>query len=130
MRVATHIVIAATAVAVSAAAPAASSGNITKLYEAAARGAVCLDGTPAAFYYAPGDPERFYVHQEGGGWCYQNDDCLSRSKTRLGSSSSYAPSMGFNGGYFSNDPSINPLMASWSKIFLPYVMRRGRARML
>lgn len=28
--------------------------------------------------------------------------------------------MAFKVGYFSNDPTVNPLMATWSKVFLPY----------
>ncbi len=32
--------------------------------------ALCLDGTPAAYYIsAGGDPKKIYLEFEGGGWC-------------------------------------------------------------
>lgn len=110
-------------------APAALGGalpnqifNITYLTAAAAReGAVCLDGSPAAYYFFKGaKASSFYLHQQGGGWCSSDADCLSRSKTALGSSKGYAPQMQENTGYFSPDPAVNPLMHDWSKVFLPY----------
>lgn len=34
--------------------------------EAASQGAVCLDGSPAAFYFFQGaEPTKFYLHQQG-----------------------------------------------------------------
>ncbi len=34
--------------------------------EAATQGAVCLDGSPAAFYFYQGtEPTKFYLHQQG-----------------------------------------------------------------
>lgn len=54
------------------------------------------------------------------GWCGSDDDCLGRSKTALGSSKSYAPTRRFTGGYFSSDPTQNPLMWNWTKAYLPY----------
>jgi hypothetical protein len=89
--------------------------------EAAATGAVCLDGSPAAYYFrAEAESTKFYIHQEGGGWCSSDEDCGSRSKTALGSSKGYAASMNLGGGYFSNDPTVSPMMFNWTKIFLPY----------
>ena len=38
---------------------------------AAAYGALCLDGSPAGYYLRPGDPRRWVVIFEGGGWCYR-----------------------------------------------------------
>jgi hypothetical protein len=111
----------------SAAAAAAASAptqvfHVTFLTEAAARdGAVCLDGSPAAYYFFQGAKSTsYYIHQEGGGWCNSDEDCLSRSKTALGSSKSYAATISQTTGYFSPDPAINPLMHDWSKIYLPY----------
>lgn len=86
-------------------------------------GARCLDGSPAGYYYRPGNgngAKKWYIHHEGGGWCTSLDDCLGRSKTGLGSSASYAPSAGLGGGYFSQDPAVNPMMANWNSVYLKY----------
>lgn len=84
-------------------------------------GAVCLDGSPAALYVAPNtETHKVYVHQEGGGWCGPGNDCLHRSTTPLGSSTTYPPTMDFNGGYLSSDPGQNPLM--WVRIRDPLVI--------
>jgi O-palmitoleoyl-L-serine hydrolase len=84
-------------------------------------GAVCLDGSPAAYYIRKeAETTKFYVHQEGGGWCSSDEDCLSRSHGSLGSSKGYAAVKDLGSGYFSNDPDISPLMYNWTKIYLPY----------
>lgn len=96
--------------------------NITFLRDAAAAtGAVCLDGSPPAFYFAPGpEATKFYIHQEGGGWCAPGLNCLQRAATPLGSSKNYSETMVFQGGYLSNDPRQNPLMHNWSMAYLKY----------
>lgn len=112
--------------------------------EAAEDGAVCLDGTPSAYYFRPGNgtgankvglvpvlvmaaavapPARspryyilftrlpkFYIHHQGGGWCESLDSCLGRSKTDLGSSKNYPATASLGSGYFSSDPTVNPMM--------------------
>ena len=80
---------------------------------AAATGAVCLDGSPGAYYHVPGTGDgknKWYVYHQGGGWCESMDDCLSRSKGGLGSSTKYPAEANIDGGYFSSDPKQNPLM--------------------
>ena len=53
----------------------------------------CLDGTSPAYYIRPGaETTKWYVHHEGGGWCYNEADCVSRSKGDLGSSKGYPAS--------------------------------------
>ena len=49
-------------------------------------GAACLDGSPYAFYIVPGSSASFSIGIHGGGWCYDEIDCLERSKTALGTS--------------------------------------------
>jgi hypothetical protein len=97
-----------------------------------ADGAVCLDGSPGAFYFRPastGGEQKFYVHFEGGGWCTDLASCASRSQTLLGSSLMYPDRMVpyqdrgyFNTSvaYFSADPAINPQMYNWNSVFLRY----------
>merc|ERR1719201_566151 len=99
--------------------------NITLLTDAAKElGAVCLDGSPAAYYHQPGTGEganKWYVHHQGGGWCESLDDCLSRSKGQLGSSKSYPKTVnGLGGGYFDSNCDSNPLMCTWNKVMMRY----------
>ena len=101
--------------------------------------AVCLDGTPAAYYWLGGaNATRFVSHFQGGAWCGGVADCASRANGSLGSSSAAfwprsvacppggggAPMMcnwdGGNGGLFSADPAVNPQLASWNKVYFPY----------
>lgn len=90
---------------------------------AASTGAVCLDGTPAAYYLEKGSGDginKWYIHHEGGSWCESLDDCLGRSKTDLGSSKAYPERRTLYGGYFSRDARENPLMHNWNMVFMTY----------
>jgi len=88
--------------------------------------ALCLDGSPAAYYVSKdGDPKKIYLQFEGGGWCtgYDSinqtlDDCLSRTKTGQGSSTSYAPSYQFNDGVLSVNNQNN--FKDWTRVLLKY----------
>eukprot|EP00854_Cymbomonas_tetramitiformis_P007035 gene7035-8391_t len=64
---------------------------------ARAKGAVCLDGSPGAFYWGRAlDPTlatSWVIFFEGGGWCYSEADCANRARTDLGSSVSYPPTI-------------------------------------
>ncbi|CAJ1358422.1 unnamed protein product [Effrenium voratum] len=102
---------------------ASTKGTKVLLTEAAADGAVCLDGSAPAYYIAPGSGDganKWYIHHQGGGWCESLDDCLGRSKTALGSSSGYPETMELSSGYFSNSSSVNPLMYNWNKVHMSY----------
>ena len=61
---------------------------------AESKGAVCLDGSPAAYYLRqpsiapPAGSTPWVVFMEGGGWCLESS-CLSRAGTDLGSSTKY-----------------------------------------
>ena len=75
--------------------PPATARNWTKVIMTEAvdtHGARCLDGGPGGFYISPpaaatSDPNaRWLVFHQGGGWCGSPENCLSRSKTALGSS--------------------------------------------
>mmetsp|Transcript_36011 Transcript_36011/g.108183 ORF Transcript_36011/g.108183 Transcript_36011/m.108183 type:complete len:397 (+) Transcript_36011:38-1228(+) len=86
-------------------------------------GAVCLDGTPGAYYHLAGTgsgAKKWYIHHQGGGWCESLDDCLGRSKTQLGSSKQYPPAANLGGGYFSTDPTQNPMMYNWNHVLMRY----------
>lgn len=59
------------------------------------------------------------MHMEGGGWCYNEDACLQRSKTDLGSSKNWQPKTELS-GFLSDDPHFNPIFYNWNVIFLMY----------
>jgi len=56
----------------------------------------CLDGSKYGFYFNPSTTgsTKWTISIEGGGWCYDEQECFSRSKMKLGSSTSWAPSAG------------------------------------
>ena len=74
-------------------------GNWTRVFLAAAKattGAVCIDGSPAAYYVrtanAAGiksDPKKWVLFMEGGGWASSLPEAVSRMRTDLGSSKGY-----------------------------------------
>lgn len=93
-------------------------------------GALCLDGSPGGYYWSPGtgvNASRWIVHMEGGAWCLDQADCLKRSKSAIGSSSSWKPTMngvpGMDGGangMLSSDATVNPDFYDWTKVHLNY----------
>lgn len=63
--------------------------NISILTEAVKSGAVCLDGSPPAYFLDRGSGEgadNWVVFFEGGGWCNSDASCLARASTAYGSS--------------------------------------------
>lgn len=87
-------------------------------------GAVCLDGSPPAYYLREGRGDgqtKWFVFFEGGGWCYDPKQCWLRSKTILGSSKDYPASidklMKF---YLSSSKRANPLMYNWNTVYVRY----------
>lgn len=70
----------------------------------------CLDGSPGGFYWRRGDPDRFLVVLNGGGWCYDLEDCFDRSKTSLGTSTKWTSTIegdGISNGDLSGNPFAN-----------------------
>lgn len=72
--------------------------------------ALCLDGSPGAYYISKGEaPERVLIVFEGGGWCGNRDlsstteSCYQRSKGRLGSSIDYPVTLNVSQGILSNN---------------------------
>ena len=70
--------------------------------------AACLDGTAPLYYHEPGTgsgADKWYIHHEGGGWCYNLADCAGRAKGALGSTdpkkSKDGPTSNLGGGYCS-----------------------------
>lgn len=79
-----------------------------RLVRVANPGAVCLDGSPGVFYWHPAtDPKHandWILSFKGDGWCFDEQDCLGRSKTGFGGSDFLANvTNGWNGGVLSGD---------------------------
>ena len=92
--------------------------------------ALCLDGTPGAYYIGEGsgaNKTKFIVYFEGGGWCGGTtlantvESCYSRSDGALGSSKSYSSTMDVtNFGILSGDAEHNPGFWDWTRVYLKY----------
>ncbi|RAL47409.1 hypothetical protein DM860_013374 [Cuscuta australis] len=87
-----------------------------------ARGAVCLDGSPPAYHLDPGHDSginNWLIQLEGGGWCNNETTCLSRKKTRLGSSLYMGKQLAFS-GLLGNNPLLNPDFYNWNRVKIRY----------
>ncbi|CAM6089096.1 unnamed protein product [Calypogeia fissa] len=96
--------------------------NISIVERALEIGAVCLDGSPPAYFLDRGSGEgasKWLVFHEGGSWCQNADDCLERSYTELGSSTMMPPRE-WLGGILSSSPIDNPDFYNWNRVFLKY----------
>ena len=59
------------------------------------------------------------LHLEGGGWCYDENLCVERSETQLGSSKHWGTFMTFS-GFLSRNPEVNPDFYNWNVVFIKY----------
>jgi hypothetical protein len=99
--------------------------------------AVCLDGSPGAFYYSPSKPDSasadtWVIFLEGGGWCFSETDCSSRaadtSFLSLGSTSGLAKFPNHNPRYqqsiysppSSQNCDANPVFCEAHHVYLVY----------
>lgn len=81
----------------------------------------CIDGSPAAYYIAANSSStKWVVWLEGGGLCESLQNCQHRAATAFGSSSSYSKSMDAPKGMLSADPTVNPDLFSWNRVYVPY----------
>ena len=104
----------------SAAAPAPPPLALHLLADPAAR---CLDGSSAGYYYraaAAANSTLWVVYMEGGGACYSYADCLARSKTDLGSSARWSPTLSLQDNVLSSDAAVNPTFSGAHHVYIPY----------
>ena len=64
-------------------------------------------------------PNKWILHLAGGGWCYDEDECVKRSKGNLGSSKNWPPSLTYS-GLLSDNCTINPDFCGWSMVYIGY----------
>eukprot|EP00042_Codosiga_hollandica_P051105 m.622650 g.622650 ORF g.622650 m.622650 type:complete len:405 (-) comp58219_c1_seq10:195-1409(-) len=94
--------------------------KLVKLESSVPYGAMCLDGSPIAYYIRRNDSNpNWVVYFKGGGWCRSVEDCYERSLTSLGSSTSYPPTM-TSAGILSNSAETNPYFFEWNAVYLMY----------
>ena len=68
---------------------------------------------------------RLVIHFQGGGWCFSVEDCASRSKSWIGSSTSWPHELSqltmlSVGGLLSNNETLNPDFATWGIAWVTY----------
>ena len=92
--------------------------------------ALCLDGTVPAYYIKQGDPTKWIINFEGGGWCGSAlglqqtlESCYQRSKTDLGSSSKYPDSFNYWDGMIGDN--ADNYFKDWTLVFIKYCTGTG-----
>ncbi|CAL5208733.1 unnamed protein product [Lathyrus oleraceus] len=96
--------------------------GITLIQSAAAKGAVCLDGTLPAYHLDRGygsGANSWLVNLEGGGWCNNVRTCVYRKTTRRGSSNFMEKAIPFT-GIMSNNAQQNPDFFNWNRVKIRY----------
>ncbi|CAL5341023.1 unnamed protein product [Camellia sinensis] len=106
----------------------ASDGNnpltvgLTLIQGAAAKGAVCLDGTLPGYHFHRGydsGANSWLIQLEGGGWCHAIRSCVYRKTTRRGSSTYMEKQIPFT-GILSNKAEENPDFFNWNRVKVRY----------
>ena len=101
----------------------AKNVELVMLPFAVKQGAVCLDGSPPGYYFRQGHGaggNNWIIHFFGGAWCFDEESCLQRSKTRLGSSNFFPPHPPTLQGILSDNDKINPDFYDWNLVLLCY----------
>ncbi|CAL9192096.1 unnamed protein product, partial [Musa hybrid cultivar] len=96
--------------------------NLTLIPSAAAKGAVCLDGTVPGYHLHPGfgsGADSWLVNLEGGGWCNNAATCRFSKNTMRGSSNYMEKQIQFF-GISSNKPEENPDFYNWNRVIVRY----------
>ncbi|KAJ4722693.1 Pectin acetylesterase [Melia azedarach] len=96
--------------------------GLTLINGAAAKGAVCLDGTLPGYHLHRGygsGARSWLVMLEGGGWCNTIRNCVYRKKTRRGSSTYMEKLIPFT-GILSNKAEENPDFFNWNRVKIRY----------
>ncbi|KAH9319620.1 hypothetical protein KI387_021389, partial [Taxus chinensis] len=103
-------------------APGTLMVGLTLVQGAAAKGAVCLDGTLPGYHLHKGfgsGANNWLIQLEGGGWCNDVRTCVYRKTTRRGSSRYMERAIVFS-GILSDKHSENPDFYNWNRVKLRY----------
>ncbi|RLN35108.1 pectin acetylesterase 12-like [Panicum miliaceum] len=96
--------------------------GLTLIQSAAAKGAVCLDGSLPGYHLHRGfgsGANSWLVNLEGGGWCNDVSSCVFRKGSRRGSSNHMERQLQFT-GIMSNRPGENPDFYNWNRVKVRY----------
>ncbi|XP_068342353.1 pectin acetylesterase 12-like [Pyrus communis] len=96
--------------------------GLTLVEGAAAKGAVCLDGTVPAYHLHRGygsGVNSWLIKFQGGAWCNDTRSCSDRKFTPFGSSTRMETEMPFS-GILSNQAEQNPEFFNWNRVLLRY----------
>lgn len=94
--------------------------------EAVYPNAICMDGSRPAFYLRKGRGDgikKWNVFFEGGGWCYDLDECIRHRRfSDVGSSKMYPSCLASwkMKYYVSGDKDRNPMMYNWNTVTVKY----------
>uniref|UniRef100_A0ACD5UU83 Uncharacterized protein n=1 Tax=Avena sativa TaxID=4498 RepID=A0ACD5UU83_AVESA len=100
---------------------AAEDVQMVFLKSAVEKGAVCLDGSPPVYHFAPGSgsgANNWVVHMEGGGWCKTPEECAVR-KGNFRGSSKYMKPLSFS-GILGGNQKFNPDFHNWNRVKVRY----------
>lgn len=101
----------------------ANAPALIKLKSAAAKGAVCLDGSPPAYQLDWGKEEgakNWLLHLQGGYWCTTVEECRTRMNDSSGLGSSTKMKSSYFTGILSNNETLNPNFYNWNRVFVRY----------
>lgn len=98
--------------------------QIVTKYGTQTAGAKCLDGSDFGFYFAPALVDRslnWQIMFEGGAWCTEEEECVARSHTWLGSSKFWNSTYSKHEleGIMSDDCGVNPDFCNFNRVLVP-----------
>lgn len=96
--------------------------------EAAQYNARCLDGSPPAIYYSPArgaeNQQNWVLYFKGGGWCFDEQSCVSRSHGTLGTTKSLPHFLNQtwdkSSGPLHPNATLNPTFSNYHRVLLWY----------
>ncbi|CAH2038470.1 unnamed protein product [Thlaspi arvense] len=96
--------------------------GLTLVQSAAAKGAVCLDGSVPGYHLYRGygsGANSWIIELLGGAWCVSIHDCQNRKITSYGSSRLMEKELSFD-GFLSDNAAKNPDFYNWNKVKVRY----------
>eukprot|EP00026_Physarum_polycephalum_P010963 Phypoly_transcript_11152.p1 GENE.Phypoly_transcript_11152~~Phypoly_transcript_11152.p1 ORF type:complete len:398 (+),score=40.12 Phypoly_transcript_11152:45-1196(+) len=95
--------------------------NLVWVPNAVEQNIVCNDGSPYGYYFRKNNPDKWIVHFQGGGWCYDEPTCSQRNSTsnRMMSSKTWT-NVWYPSGIFDQNTTNNPDWYDATYVYLPY----------
>ncbi|OAP19634.1 hypothetical protein AXX17_AT1G09480 [Arabidopsis thaliana] len=96
--------------------------GLTLVQAAAAKGAVCLDGSVPGYHLCRGygsGANNWIIQLQGGAWCDSIQNCQSRKGSGYGSSTLMEKELAFL-GLLNNKAAENPDFYNWNKVKVRY----------